>query len=341
LATYESKRLVVTDEQIDFALTPYKRVIERELRRLREHDSELSTVAADFLESGGKRVRPIMTLLVCEALKGSYEDAMPIALAYELAHAASLTQDDIIDESPTRHNKQTVHTKHGVTTAILVSDMLIFRIFEQLGHYANSTIKKEQLSLLIEYVAKSAKSAAEGEFLEMRLAKKGEPTVEDYVKLAGLKTGALFGASGASGAIVAGSRTRVVRDLYEFGKNVGIAFQIADDVLDLTGTSEELGKPMMKDMQNDVMNLVLVHALSRADTNRNSQIRSMLKRTSYGMVDVVELLGTLDDLGSVEYAEKLGQKHAAKAREKLKQLPECHARKVLEDITGWVEVRRR
>jgi geranylgeranyl pyrophosphate synthase len=265
---------------------------------------------------------------------------MPIALAYELAHAASLTQDDIIDESPTRHNKQTVHTKHGMTTAILVSDMLIFKIFEQLGVYANSSLSRGQVAQLIEYVSKSAKGAAEGEYLEMKLAKKGEPTVDDYIRLAGLKTGALFGAAAASGAIVGGAKIKVVRDLYEFGKNVGIAFQIVDDVLDLTGTSEELGKPMMKDMQNDVMNLVVVHALSTADTKRKNLIRSMLKRSTYGMVDVVELLGILDDVGSVEYAEKSSQKHASLARERLRQLPECHARQVLEEITDWVEVRR-
>jgi geranylgeranyl diphosphate synthase type I len=340
LATYENK-LEVKGEAMEFALAPYRKAVDRELRKLRETGNDLSVVAADFVETGGKRVRPIITLLTCEALKGSYDEALPIALAYELAHAASLTQDDIIDESPTRHNRQTVHTKHGVTTAILVSDMLIFKIFEQLGAYAESGLGRGDLALLTEYVARSAKQTAEGEYLEMRLTKKSEPTVDEYIKLAGLKTGALFGAAAASGAVVGGAKPRVVKDLYEFGKNLGIAFQIVDDVLDLTGTTAELGKPMMKDLQNDVMNLVMVHALSTAGAQRKNSIRAMIKRTSYGMVDVVELLGALDDLGSVEFAAGLGRKHAGLARERLKKLPEGNARHLLEDMTGWVEVRRK
>ena len=127
-----------------------------------------------------------------------------MAVSYELAHTASLTQDDIIDNSPTRHNLPTAHSVHGITTAILLSDMMIFEIFQRLAEYTDLDVTKEQLASLLRYMAKSAKEAAEGEFMEMELSKKVDSTVEDYVRLAGLKTGALFGASAASGAIVGG-----------------------------------------------------------------------------------------------------------------------------------------
>jgi geranylgeranyl pyrophosphate synthase len=149
LVTYEKAGLEVGEGYIERVLSPYKRAIEQGLRRLRDPESELSSVASSFLESGGKRVRSCIALLTCEAVNGSYVPAMPIALAYELAHAASLTQDDIIDKSPTRHSQPTVHTKHGVVTAILVSDVLIFKIFEQLGKYEESALSRKQLDQLM------------------------------------------------------------------------------------------------------------------------------------------------------------------------------------------------
>jgi geranylgeranyl diphosphate synthase type I len=341
LATYERADYSADEKDVERLLRPYRDAVEAALKKLREKDSKLDKLAFGFLEGGGKRLRPIITLLTCEALKDSYADAVPIAVAYELAHAASLTQDDIIDNSPTRHNRPTAHTAHGVTTAILLSDVMLFNIFEMLTEYDDADVSKAQLTNLIRYVAKSAKEAAEGEYLEMQLSKKAEPTIEEYVKLAGLKTGALFGAAAASGAIVGGGKPRVVKEMYEFGKNLGVAFQMVDDILDMTGTSTEMGKPMLKDLQNNAANVVVVHALRHADPGRRNQIRSLMIRSLYGFVDVEELLAILDDLGSVEYAAGLCEKHAALARGKLKCLPDGEAREILEKVTLWLEARRK
>jgi geranylgeranyl pyrophosphate synthase len=341
LATFESEDYASNEAEIEVLSQPYRDAIEKELRKLREKRRGLSQLAFGFLEGGGKRLRPTITLLTCEALKGSYMKALPIAIGYELAHAASLTQDDIIDESPTRHNKPTAHTTHGVTTAILLSDMMLFNIFEVLAEYADIDITKDQLAMLIRFVAKAAKEAAEGEYLEMLLSKKADPTIAEYVKLAGLKTGALFGGAAAAGAIVGGAKIRVVNNMYEFGKNLGIAFQMVDDILDMTGTSEEMGKPMLKDLQNNATNIVVVHALGHADPVKKNQIRSIMLRSAYGLVSVVELLALFDDLGSVEYSVGLCRKHAALARTRLSYLPRGKSRDTLERVTMWLEARRR
>jgi geranylgeranyl pyrophosphate synthase len=299
------------------------------------------SLAYEFVDGGGKRLRPSITLLVCESLKGSYKDALPVAVAYELAHTASLTQDDIIDNSPTRHNMPTAHTLHGMTTAILLSDMMIFEMFQRLAEYADLDISKEQLATLLGYIAKSAKEAAEGEFMEMELSKKIDSTVEDYVRLAGLKTGALFGAAAASGAIVGGGKPKAIRDMYEFGRNLGVEFQMVDDILDLTGSSDEMGKPMLQDLHNNASNIVVIHALARANAKTGSALRSAMARSAFGLGDVEELLGIFDDLGSVEYAAELSKKHAALARAKLKSLPRGEPRGTLEAITEWLEARRK
>jgi len=341
LAIYEGKKLELETASMDDALRPYVNAIEDELRRRRDPGSKIMGMAYEFVEGGGKRLRPSIALLVCESLSGSYKDALPVAVAYELAHTASLTQDDIIDNSPTRHNMPTAHTVHGVTTAILLSDMMIFEIFQRLAEYSDFDVSKERLATLLGYIAKSAKEAAEGEFMEMELSKKIDSTVEDYVKLAGLKTGALFGAAAASGAIVAGAKPKLIKDMYEFGRNLGIEFQMVDDILDLTGSSDEMGKPMLKDLQNNASNIVVIHALANADARTRNTLRSAMVRNAFGLGDVVELLGIFDDLGSVQYAAELSQKHASLARTKLQRLPKGKPRETLEMIATWLERRRR
>jgi geranylgeranyl pyrophosphate synthase len=341
LGTYERGTLELDDEQMDHTLAPYARAVEEELGRHRNPNSRLGSMAYDFVQGGGKKLRPIIALLACESTSGSYKKALPIAAAYELAHSASLTQDDIIDNSPTRHNQPTAHTEHGVSVAILLSDMMIFDIFQRLADYGEIDITKEQLSMLIGFVARSAKEAAEGEYLEAELSKKQDVTLGDYERVAGLKTGALFAAAAASGAVVGGAKPRVVKDLYEYGLNLGVEFQMVDDVLDLTGSTKEMGKPMLKDLQNNASNIVVMHALAHADNKEKGRLRAMMKKSAYGMVDIEELLGMFDDLGSVEYAVRLGKKHAALARGRLKLLPRGRAKSNLEKITVWLEARRR
>jgi geranylgeranyl diphosphate synthase, type I len=333
--------LLIDDRAVDSLLAPYRKAVEEGLRQVKEKNSTLSEVAYEYVVGGGKMLRPSIVLLACEAVSESYEKAMPIALAYELAHTASLTQDDIIDESPTRHNRPTAHTKYSVTTAILISDMLIFEIFEQLSRYARVDLSPKRVAVLIGHVANAAKEAAEGEFLEMQLSKKREPTVEDYLKLAGLKTGALFGAAAASGGIVGGAKQEVVADLYEYGRNLGISFQMMDDVLDITGTTEKMGKPMLMDMQNNAGNIVLIHAMTSADPQKRNEIRGLMARSEYGLADALEVQGILDDLGSVEFASESCLKHASIARERLKSLPDTRAKQMLEELTRWLEGRRR
>ena len=341
MVTYESEETAMDPATMDERLAPYVTAIGDELRKRRDPNSKIMSLAYDFVENGGKRLRPSITLMVCQSLKGSFKDALPVAVAYELAHTASLVQDDIIDNSPTRHNMPTAHRLHGTTTAILLSDMMIFQMFQMLAEYSDLDITKEQLATLLGYVAKSAKEAAEGEYMEMELSKKIDSTVDDYVKLAGLKTGALFGAAAASGAIVGGAKPKAIKDMYDFGRNLGIEYQMVDDILDLTGSTEEMGKPMLQDLHNNASNIVVIHALTHADAKTGGILRSVMARSAFGLGNITDLLGIFDDLGSVEFAMLLAKKHAEIARSKLRSLPKGEPRSVLMAITEWLEARRR
>ncbi len=314
----------------------YKQVVEEALIEATHAKTWVSVAASEALKAGGKRIRPILALLTCEAISGDHRPAIPVALAYELAHSASLIQDDIIDESHVRHSTPTAHARYGITRAILISDMLIFEIFSQIARYKYAKISKGRLAELLEYIARAAKEAAEGEFLEANLKARGNMTEADYVKVARLKTGALFAAASASGALVAGGDRKLVEEMREYGLNLGIAFQIQDDILDFTGRSKTTGKPIFKDMENNACNIVLVHALATGDAYKRNTISSMLYRKWFGISDAKKLLTTLTELGSIDNASVLANKYAKRCRELLAPLRSTPARQKLEALTRLV-----
>ncbi len=181
----------------------YRLEVEKRLTEIYSTDSWISAAASEAIRAGGKRLRPILAVLTCEAICGNPEPAFPVAMAYELAHAASLIQDDIIDESAVRHGTPTTFNRYGIARAIMLSDSMIFEIFTLLSRYGESDMTKEGLAQLLALLGRAASLAAEGEMLEVALSRRGDIKTEEYTKVIGQKTGALFAASAASGAVVA------------------------------------------------------------------------------------------------------------------------------------------
>jgi len=318
----------------------YKEAIDAYLRKIEVPGNEVSAASADAV-LGGKRIRPILTLLVCEAVSGSYEKALPAACTYELAHGASLIQDDIVDESDTRHGRPATHKRLGALKAILISDNLLFDIYLELSKYNSVKISKKRLSELLRYVGSTAKLAAEGEFFEANLAGKRSVTEEEYLKLAELKTGSLFAGAAASGAVVGGASQRVVDAMYSFGLSIGVSFQILDDILDIAGNTSATGKPLLKDIQNNASNLVIIHALSRASTYQKQVIESMLWRKWFAISDMKRLTLTLEELGSFVHSNEVAHRYAESARRSLRFLPPSEARDKLRRLSYGLEARRK
>jgi geranylgeranyl diphosphate synthase type I len=183
--------------------------------------------------------------------------------------------------------------------------------------------------------------AASGEFYEASLAAKSFITEEDYVKLAELKTGAGFAGAAASGAVVGGANQRVVDAMYQFGLSMGVSFQIQDDILDIAGNTRATGKPVLKDIQNNACNLVLVHALSKANPYQKQRIESMLWRKWFTISDVKKLSLTLQELGSVEHSTEVAHRYADAARRTLSFLPPSEARDKLQRLSYGLEVRHK
>lgn len=325
---------------IEALLQKYRIAVEKAVRNSQFQESPLSADAQTVMEAGGKRLRPILVLMSCEAVSGQYTTALPAALAYELAHEASLVQDDIIDNSDLRHDKETVHKKRGLAGAILVSDLLIFDIFTQLAKYGSSSLGKKKITQLMSYISRSANLTIKGEFLETRITKQPKISEDNYLEVAGLKTGSLLAAATASGALVGGSSEKVTDAMYRFGYNLGIAFQIRDDILDIEGDPTQLGKPVMKDLQNNACNIVLINALERADIYNQNKISSMIYKKWFTTADMKELVNLLGDLKSIEYAQKLAEKYTSMSRECLKAVRGSPTKDKLFSLTYALETRK-
>ncbi|MFI5420277.1 MAG: polyprenyl synthetase family protein, partial [Nitrososphaerales archaeon] len=248
--------------------------------------------------------------------------------------------DDIFDNSDLRHDKETVHKRQGLIAAVLVSDLMIFEIFNQLAKYESTSLTKTHMARLMTYISRAANLTIKGEYLEARYATKESFSEQEYLEVAELKTGSLLAATAASGAIVGGAADSVVDALYRFGLNLGIAFQIRDDILDVMGEASELGKPVLKDLQNNVCNIVLIKALETADAYRRSEINSMLYKKWFAISDIKNLRTLLTEVKSIEYAAKLGEKFTSTARECLAPLPVSAAKEKLLGLTYALESRK-
>jgi geranylgeranyl pyrophosphate synthase len=333
--------LVGSSQDLDSIIQTYRLAIEKAIKEtLLSQGSPLSKEVQEVMQAGGKRLRPILALMTCEAVSGDYSPAIPAALSYELAHEASLVQDDIFDNSDLRHDHTTVHKRQGMIVAILVSDLMIFEIFTQLSKFESSDLSKAKIARLMRYISTAANLTIKGEFLEAKYATKSSFTEQEYLEVAKLKTGSLLAATSASGALVGGASDDVIDSMYNFGMNLGVAFQIQDDILDIVGNQSQLGKPVMKDLQNNVCNIVLINALEKGDALRKNQINSMLYKKWFAVSDVRSLQSLLKELKSIDYASKLAEKYTSASRDCLSPLGASQVKDRLVALTHALEARR-
>jgi geranylgeranyl pyrophosphate synthase len=324
------------------SISKYKHIFEeflsQEYRKNRTSNALSEKILVPALReavlNGGKRIRPALALLSCEAVSstGSYLPALPVALAFELAHCASLVQDDIFDNAAIRRSRPTVYQSFGAVKAVLSSDYLIFDIFRALASYEHLKISKNKIIRMINYICDAAQSTIEGELMDVALSQNSQVSEKDYLEMIGLKTAKLFGASSALGALAGGASKREDDLMREFGYNVGLAFQIMDDVLDIIGNIASTGKIPFKDLENNSSNIVIIHALTTADPLKRSMIRSMLWKKSIPP-DIPAIVKVLNELGSIEYSLMLASTFNEKARRSLHGLPPSPARDALERLS--------
>ncbi|MFM7466412.1 MAG: polyprenyl synthetase family protein [Crocinitomicaceae bacterium] len=208
-----------------------------------------------FFELGGKRLRPALTLMTAENFGGQGKDALHAAMAIELFHNFSLIHDDIMDEAPFRRGKETVHTKWNNHIAILSGDVLFVKAYESLAK-----CEAKYLPVLLNLFNKTATEVCEGQQMDMDFESRESVSEEEYIEMIRLKTSVLLGCAIQFGGIVSDLDSKMQQALYNFGQYIGIAFQIKDDLLDLYGESEKVGKQIGGDVLSDKKTLLSIKA---------------------------------------------------------------------------------
>ncbi len=228
----------------------------------------LYEAASHLLKASGKRIRPLLTLLSCEAVGGNVKDALNVAIAFELLHIASLIHDDILDGDTLRRGKRTVHSVWGTETAIIAGDLLIGKAVE----IATRTDYPRVLNL----VAQATVEMCEGEILEMELQRNLRAISEELcLKIIEKKSASLIRVAAESGAIIGGGSEDVVKSISKYGELMGIAYQIRDDVLNLISTETILKKPVKTDLLAMRPNLVLLHRINCKSSNGIKIVQEM------------------------------------------------------------------
>lgn len=225
-----------------------------------------------ILSLGGKRLRPAITIWLNQLYKGEIKEGLNAALAIEMFHNFSLVHDDIMDEAPLRRGKETVHKKWDTNTAILSGDAMLVLVYKILSEL-NDTIFKPSMKLFND----SALNVCEGQQLDMDFENVDVIEMEDYLTMIGLKTGDLLGASFALGGLSANASKSDVDHLYSFGKKTGIAFQLQDDILDLYGDQQKVGKQVGGDIIANKKTCLWIRAFEKANENQQLRLENMVK----------------------------------------------------------------
>ncbi len=279
-----------------------------------------------ILSIGGKRVRPVCVLMGNELFDDIDPDAFEVATAIELFHNFSLIHDDIMDKAPLRRGMETVHTKYGDATALLAGDVMLVAAYD----YINK-IKPTHLQRIISIFNKTAKEVCEGQQLDMNFEKKDTVSFEEYEHMITLKTSVLLAASLQIGAILGGAGTGNQQHLYEFGKKLGIAFQLQDDYLDAFGDPEKFGKQPGGDIIANKKTFLMIHAMDVATETQKKLLLDLMKRTTDDENDKMNKVNTVLQIFKnckVDvWAEALKEKYYAEAMKHLDEIAVLSTRK--------------
>lgn len=262
-----------------------------------------------IISLGGKRLRPILTLMTCDFFKTDYKKALPAALAIELFHNFSLIHDDIMDQAPMRRGMETVHHKWDLNTGILSGDAMLILAY-QLFEVYNSSMFQDLAKLF----SKTALQVCEGQRYDVDFETRNNVTIPDYIKMIDYKTAVLLGAAVKMGAIVAEASDECKENSYEFGRNLGIAFQLQDDYLDAFGDSESFGKQIGGDIIANKKTFLYLVTLQKSSKSETDELIKLFSETPKDPKSKIKrVLSIYKNAGAVESTINEIEKYTNKA----------------------------
>lgn len=295
----------------------YQEIIDNRLRNyiFPDKPSNLYDPLRYFLKIGGKRTRPALTMLSCSLFGEPGIKALNAALAIEMFHNFTLIHDDIMDDAPLRRGQQTVHEKWNSDIAILSGDTLFTEAINVLAQNDAKDLPK-----LIAIYTKTSREVCEGQQMDMDYESSSTVTIPEYIEMIRLKTSVLLGAALEMGAIVAGVENKQdIQNIYDFGVNIGLAFQIQDDILDLYAESSKFGKQVGGDILANKKTFLLLKAFELADETIKKEMNILLDNAS-GDEKVIKMKQIFDQLKVREEAELLKTFYYKKALKNMEDI---------------------
>jgi geranylgeranyl diphosphate synthase type I len=283
--------------------------------KLNGNPKKLYDAAGHLIVNGGKRLRPYMVIRSCQILGGKSSTAMISASAVEMVHNFTLVHDDIMDNDEMRHGVPTVHKKFGMPIAILAGDVLFSKAFQIISE---SKLSPNANTHLISRLAKACVDVCEGQLLDIKMAdEKRIPTAAEYITMIGKKTAALFDVSCAMGAICATNKPKDISNLSTFGRNLGIAFQITDDLIGVMGDPKVTKKPVGNDLREGKKSLPILMAIKLAKGNERKIILKAFGNSKISKKDLNRAVEVIRSLGIEEKVRNQALKYAEKSEKSL------------------------
>jgi len=283
--------------------------------KLKGNPKKLYDAAGHLIVNGGKRLRPYMVIRSCQILGGKSSTAMIAASAVEMVHNFTLVHDDIMDNDEMRHGVPTVHKKFGMPIAILAGDVLFSKAFQIISE---SKLSPNANTHLISRLAKACVDVCEGQLLDIKMAdEKRIPTEKEYITMIGKKTAALFDVSCAMGAICATNKPKDISNLSTFGRNLGIAFQITDDLIGVMGDPKVTKKPVGNDLREGKKSLPILMAIKLAKGNEKKIILKAFGNSKISKKDLNRAVEVIRSLGIEEKVRNQALKYAEKSEKSL------------------------
>ncbi len=316
-------------DEVTEALAPWREKIDAAMTAVLggEEPAALYRAVRHLPQAGGKRLRPVIAMLSCEAVGGDPDEAVPYGAALELLHTFTLVHDDIMDDDDTRRGRPAVHRQFGEATAILAGDTLFAMAFE--------IATAERLPAAVERrlahnIAVMAREICEGQQLDMSFEERSTVTEGEFLAMIERKTARLFEHAALGGAIIGGGSEEEQEALRGYGHALGMAFQLWDDCLDVVGT--DIGKPVGSDIREGKKTLMYIHARQHADGDAWLQGYGDPQATKEDIDGIVEVF---EECGAVEAATDTATGYADEAARCLDVLPESDARQWLAELSSF------
>ena len=327
-------RLAFTDKYKDRVGT----INEQLMRTLEVMENEnLRAAMAHYPSAGGKRLRPLLATMVCEAFGGEPDKAIPFGIALEMVHNFTLVHDDVMDEDDTRRGLKTVHCEYGVPMAILAGDAMFARAFEIV---LDSDLPDSSVVRMVEILARSVRLLADGQQMDLDFETRDIVSPGEYLEMIERKTAVLYSAAAQGGAIAGDAPEPAQEALFEYGRLIGLGFQIWDDVLDLRSDQETFGKPVLNDIRNGKKTLIVVHALDIMKGPKREELISVLGKKDASEKELVRARDILEEVGSVDYASRIASEFVAKAKDELRIVKDEKHRAALAEFADFMLSRK-